>query len=101
MRDWLDWPFFESRHRELAARLDAFTNLSTVKQIDHHDVDAACRKLVRGLGDARLLTAAVAPAEGDEDAIDFALGLHRARGVGLRRRPRRFRLRHAGARLRR
>jgi len=70
MRDWLDWPFFESRHRELAARLDAFTNLSAVKQIDHHDVDAACRKLARGLGDARLLTAAVAPAEGDEDAID-------------------------------
>jgi acyl-CoA dehydrogenase len=70
MRDWLDWPFFESRHRELAARLDAFTNLSAVKQIDHHDIDAACRKLARGLGDARLLTAAVAPAEGDEDAID-------------------------------
>ena len=70
MRDWLDWPFFESRHRELAARLDAFVALSVVKKADHGDVDATCRKLVRSLGDARLLTAAVAPPEGDEKSID-------------------------------
>src|ERR1700761_1140766 len=70
MRDWLDWPFFEARHRELAARLEAFTHLSAVKQIDHRDIDETCRKLVRSLGDSRLLTAAVAPPEGDEDAID-------------------------------
>jgi acyl-CoA dehydrogenase len=70
MRDWLDWPFFEARHRELAARLEAFVNLSAVKQIDHNDIDESCRRLVRSLGDSRLLTAAVAPPEGDEDAID-------------------------------
>jgi len=70
MRDWLDWPFFESRHRELAARLDAFVALSVVKKADHSDLDATCRKLVRSLGDARLLTAAVAPPEGDETSID-------------------------------
>ena len=70
MRDWLDWPFFEARHRELAARLDAFVGLSLVKQADHGDVDSTCRKLVRGLGDARLLTTAVAPPEGDETSID-------------------------------
>ena len=70
MRDWLDWPFFESRHRELAARLDAFVALSVVKKADHGDIDATCRKLVRSLGDARLLTAAVAPPEGDETSID-------------------------------
>lgn len=45
---FLDWPFFEDRHRELAHKLDAWCaeNLP----VDHHDVDAACRKLVADLG---------------------------------------------------
>ena len=50
----LDWPFYEQRHRDLAARLDAWAraNLSP-----HHDadVDAACRDLVARLGDAGFL----------------------------------------------
>lgn len=47
-RSFLDWPFFEARHRELAAALDAWcgTNLP----VDHGDVDAACRSLVALLG---------------------------------------------------
>jgi acyl-CoA dehydrogenase len=69
-RDWLDWPFFEARHREFAARLDAFVELSVVSHADHGDLDATCRKLARGLGDARLLTAAVAAPDGDETGID-------------------------------
>ena len=48
-RSFLDWPFFENRHRELAADLDAWcaSNLP----VDHSDVDAACIGLVRMLGD--------------------------------------------------
>ena len=47
-RSFLDWPFFEARHRDLAAALDAWgaQNLP----VDHGDVDAACRSLVVMLG---------------------------------------------------
>ena len=51
----LAWPFFEDRHHAFAARLDAFD----IGEVDHHDVDGACRKLVAKLGDAGLLAAAV------------------------------------------
>ncbi|SEO98270.1 acyl-CoA dehydrogenase [Salinihabitans flavidus] len=48
-RSYLDWPFFEGRHRALARKLDdwAARNLSG---IDHGDTDAACRALVAALG---------------------------------------------------
>ena len=69
-RDWLDWPFFEPRHRALAERLDAFVSSRACDEIDHADVDTACRKLVRELGRAGLLEAAVAPADGDASGID-------------------------------
>jgi acyl-CoA dehydrogenase len=50
----LDWPFYEPRHRELAARLDEWARHFITP---HHgnDVDAACRTLVRGLGAAGFL----------------------------------------------
>lgn len=47
-RSFLDWPFFEDRHRELAAALDAWAGAHL--PVDHHDVDAACRALVSDLG---------------------------------------------------
>jgi acyl-CoA dehydrogenase len=52
-RTFLDWPFFEPQHRELAAALEAWcvTNLP----VDHGDVDAACRSLVAALGAAGFL----------------------------------------------
>ena len=45
---FLDWPFFEARHRDWAAGLEewAARNLP----VDHGDVDAACRDLVAALG---------------------------------------------------
>ena len=49
MTDWLDWPFFEQRHRELAND----TGIWECGPDD--DVDAACRTLVRNLGNAGLL----------------------------------------------
>ncbi|TVS00117.1 MAG: acyl-CoA dehydrogenase [Rhodobacteraceae bacterium] len=53
-RSYLGWPFFEDRHRELAEAVEgwAATHLGAV---DHHNVDAACRGLVAGLGEAGFL----------------------------------------------
>ncbi|MHC8492570.1 acyl-CoA dehydrogenase family protein [Thalassospira sp. SM2505] len=51
---YLDWPFFEDRHRELATRLDAWAS-ATLNNIDHSDVDAACRDLVARLADGAWL----------------------------------------------
>jgi len=49
-RSFLNWPFFEARHRDLAARLDAWC--ADHLPVDHGDVDAACRGLVAALGGA-------------------------------------------------
>jgi acyl-CoA dehydrogenase len=48
-RSFLDWPFFEPRHRELAAALDAWCAANL--PVDHADTDAACIGLVRMLGE--------------------------------------------------
>lgn len=61
-RSFLSWPFFDHRHRDHAGRLEAWCaeNLPA----DHADVDAACRKLVRSLGDAGWLRpTAIDPAD--------------------------------------
>ncbi|QIE57467.1 acyl-CoA dehydrogenase [Pikeienuella piscinae] len=49
-RSFLDWPFFESRHRELAVALDGWCAAHLV-DVGHSDVDAACRSLVALLGE--------------------------------------------------
>ncbi|WP_047456750.1 acyl-CoA dehydrogenase family protein [Rhizobium rhizogenes] len=64
-RDHLDWPFFEERHRKFAADVDAFAKSSAMANIDHNDVDGACRKLVKALGEAGLLAAATGSADID------------------------------------
>ena len=46
---YLDWPFFEERHRELARSLDAWAAANIPHQ-HGPDVDAECRALVRLLG---------------------------------------------------
>jgi acyl-CoA dehydrogenase len=48
--DFLNWPFFDDRHRVLHRELESWcvANLP----VDHDDVDAACRNLVAMLGDA-------------------------------------------------
>ncbi|MBA4349761.1 MAG: acyl-CoA dehydrogenase [Rhodobacter sp.] len=46
---FLDWPFFEDRHRDLAVALEAWCVAHL--PVDHGDVDAACRALVAMLGD--------------------------------------------------
>ena len=47
-RSYLDWPFFEDRHRALAADLDAWASANL--PVDHADTDGACRHLVARLG---------------------------------------------------
>ena len=69
-REPLDWPFFEPRHRAIGEALDRFVLSGAIAAIDHGDVDGACRKLVRALGDARLLDCAVAAPDGDLATID-------------------------------
>ena len=68
---YLDWPFFEERHRVLAREVDAWA-AQHLSQTHGADVDAQCRALVRQLGDARWLQHAVGGRAwgGAEDAID-------------------------------
>ena len=65
---FLDWPFFEVRHRALHRELDAWC-AQHLAHVDHGDVDAACRGLVRALGDGGWLKHS-AP---DPDARDAKL----------------------------
>ncbi len=65
-RDHLDWPFFEESHRALAAELDAFIARGGLGEVDHADVDAACRHLVGALGAAGVLRHCVPKAFGGE-----------------------------------
>ena len=72
MTDWLDWPFFEERHRELQARLQSWC---AENMVEHHsdDVDAECRKLVASLGRAGLLKLCVADGNKLPDVRSLAL----------------------------
>jgi acyl-CoA dehydrogenase len=61
---FLGWPFFEPRHREFATALRAFAAEAVPPLVDHHAVDESCRKLVRALGEAGWLRAAIPAAHG-------------------------------------
>jgi acyl-CoA dehydrogenase len=69
-REWLDWPFFEPRHEAIGKALDRFVESGVLDRIDHDDVDGACRKLVRAMGEAGVLDCAVAAPDGDAATID-------------------------------
>lgn len=58
-RRFLDLPFFESHHRELAYSADEWAR-QQLGSIDSGDVDMACRSLVQSLGEAGWLRHAVA-----------------------------------------
>ncbi len=62
---YLDWPFFDERHRALAAELDAWAarEIAPLAQQDN-DVDAACRSLVAVLAEGGWLRHAVPAAYG-------------------------------------
>lgn len=62
-RRYLELPFFEPRHGELATAVDAWA-VRTATGIDHSDTDAACRAWVRALGEAGWLRYAVPASHG-------------------------------------
>ena len=51
LHDAIAWPFFDERHRVLAAGIEAWSR-EHLAHVPHDDVDATCRALVRKLGDA-------------------------------------------------
>lgn len=67
----LDWPFFEPRHKALAIELDGWTTSQLAAEHDDN-VDQACRKLVRQLGEGNWLKHAVGGKSygGFSDTID-------------------------------
>ena len=63
-RSYLDWPFFEPAHRELADRLDEWAGDKLGDAHTDRDVDETCRQLVQRLGAAGWLRYAVPAAYG-------------------------------------
>jgi acyl-CoA dehydrogenase len=62
-RSFLGWPFFEERHRALAAEIEHLSGISD-RLTGHADVDAKCQSLVRRLADAGILRHTVPAAYG-------------------------------------
>jgi acyl-CoA dehydrogenase len=62
-RSFLDWPFFDNSHRELAGELESWCE-SNLDDPHGDDVDAECRALVRKLGDGGWLRYCVPAAHG-------------------------------------
>ena len=71
-RTFLSWPFFSDEHRALAAELEVFVRRE-VASLPHVEtsVDAACRALVRVLGEGGwLMHAVTAPHGGARERLD-------------------------------
>src|SRR5699024_7292108 len=85
---YLDWPFFQPRHRELAAALDAWAS-DNISREHSGDVDSICCGLVKTLGAGGWLRHAVAGQDvgGASEGIDnraLVLSSERvARNAGL------------------
>jgi len=62
-RSFLDWPFFDNSHRELAAELESWCE-AKLEAAHGEDIDAECRALVRALGDGGWLRYCVPAAYG-------------------------------------
>ncbi len=52
---FLDWPFFEPRHRDWAAEVEAWAAQHGEALSDEHDADASVIRLARAMGEAGLL----------------------------------------------
>ncbi|RJG15135.1 acyl-CoA dehydrogenase family protein [Massilia cavernae] len=71
-KSYLDWPFFTPAHAALEQSLDAWAS-QHVRDAHGKDVDAACRQLVRQLGEGGWLEHAVAPGDGPIDTRAICL----------------------------
>lgn len=69
-RDYLSWPFFEPRHRELADELGEWCSSIPAH---HGDLDAECRALIHSLGRAGLLKLCVADGDARPDVRSLAI----------------------------
>jgi len=69
--DHLEWPFFDAAHRKLAPEIRRWSRSELWNETEPDDVDAACRALVRRLGEAGWLRHVVPAAYGGvSDALD-------------------------------
>ena len=80
--DFLNWPFFEDHHRKLAAGLESWC-VAQLGHVDHDDVDASCKKLVRQLGEGGWLNYAVDQGRGIDTRAICLLRETLARHDGL------------------
>ena len=71
-KSFLDWPFFEERHRALADKADAWAAANVASLVDHHDVDGSCQRLVAAMGAAGFLAHA-APEDGRFDVRSLCI----------------------------
>jgi acyl-CoA dehydrogenase len=73
-RSFLQWPFFEDRHRLYAERLDAWVSGEIDADHDHTEaeIDAACRDILTRLADGGWLRRAV-PVDGPLDVRTLCL----------------------------
>jgi acyl-CoA dehydrogenase len=72
MKDFLAWPFFEERHRVLAGDFERWCRANLTDE-EPEDVDAACRDLVRKLGEAGWLRHCVPDETGRLDVRTLCL----------------------------
>jgi acyl-CoA dehydrogenase len=70
--DFLDWPFFDERHRAFAAELERWCERE-LSDGEPADVDFACRSLVRQLGEGGWLRYCVPDDDGRLDVRSLAL----------------------------
>ena len=72
---FLSWPFFEDAHRDLARDLDDWCRREIAPLAGHedHDLDGACRELVRRLGEGGWLRQAVPEDGGRLDVRSLCL----------------------------
>jgi acyl-CoA dehydrogenase len=54
-RSFLDWPFFEPRHRQWAAEVEEWAAAHAEALADEHDADGSTQRLAREMGEAGLL----------------------------------------------
>jgi len=69
---FLAWPFFDERHRDLAAKLQAWCD-ATIHDAEASDADEACRSLVAELGRAGFLKLTVGDGQRRPDVRGLAL----------------------------
>ncbi|NGM18772.1 acyl-CoA dehydrogenase [Roseomonas stagni] len=71
-RTFLQWPFFEDRHRDWAAEVEAWAAQHAEALSDEHDADGSVQRLARAMGEAGLLRVPC-PADGKLDVRSLCI----------------------------